>query len=523
MSSGGAPSPDTLCLERTVSRHRATTHHGGGNVKLFRVHANDRAIMSSTPSNNDDETPKDPLQEMLANLMGGQGMEGFDPAELAKAAGLPSDPNALAQMFSQVQAMMNSSSDTPVNWDLAHDAARKAAAGDDPSVTPHQQREVDEALRLAEMWLDPFTDLAATAIIGRAWSRAEWVEETLGTWKRLTEPVANSIAFAISTAMNDHLPEEMKSMMGGAASMMQNMGGALFGLQLGQAVGALSKEVLGSTDIGIPLADLQMALLPSNIKEFGEGLEIPEQEIRLFLALREAAHARLFVQVPWLRGHLLGAIESYARGIHIDMSRIEDLAQNLDPSNPEAMQAALSEGVFMPARTPEQDAALAKLETALALVEGWVDEVTFAAAANLPAAAALRETIRRRRATGGPAEHAFGSLVGLELRPRRLREAAALWASLKDLRGIAGRDAIWAHPDLLPTSADLDDAAGFSARRSAEDASELDVDAALAKLLDGGFEDFQTDSTTDGEAKTNDGEPGPGADGPGAEGTGGKD
>ncbi len=474
-------------------------------MKSFSINAKERAIMSSTPANNDDDdTPKDPLQEMLANLLGGQGMEGFDPAELAKAAGLPSDPNVLAQMFSQVQAMMSGSSDTPVNWELARDAARKAAAGDDPSVTQAQQQAIDEALRLAELWLDPLTDLAPTGIIGRAWSRAEWVEETLGTWQRLTEPVANSIAFAISKAMNEQLPEEMKNMVGDAANMMTNMGGALFGLQLGQAVGALAKEVVGSTDIGIPLADLQMALLPTNIKEFGEGLEVPEQEIRLFLALREAAHARLFVQVPWLRGHLLGAIESYARGIHIDMSRIEDLAHNLDPANPESMQAALSEGVFMPARTPEQDAALAKLETALALVEGWVDELTFEAAANLPAAAAIRETIRRRRATGGPAEHAFGSLVGLELRPRRLREAAALWASLKEQRGIASRDAIWAHPDLLPTSADLDDAAGFSARRSAEDASESDVDAALAKLLDGGFEDLaqenleQEDGTADG-------------------------
>jgi putative hydrolase len=473
-------------------------------VKSFSINAKERAIMSSTPANNDDDdTPKDPLQEMLANLLGGQGMEGFDPAELAKAAGLPSDPNVLAQMFSQVQAMMSGSSDTPVNWELARDAARKAAAGDDPSVTPAQQHAIDEALRLAELWLDPLTELAPTGIIGRAWSRAEWVEETLGTWQRLTEPVANSIAFAISKAMNEQLPEEMKNMVGDAANMMTNMGGALFGLQLGQAVGALAKEVVGSTDIGIPLADLQMALLPTNVKEFGEGLEVPEQEIRLFLALREAAHARLFVQVPWLRGHLLGAIESYARGIHIDMSRIEDLAHNIDPANPESMQAALSEGVFMPARTPEQDAALVKLETALALVEGWVDELSFEAAANLPAAAAIRETIRRRRATGGPAEHAFGSLVGLELRPRRLREAAALWASLKEQRGIAGRDAIWAHPDLLPTSADLDDAAGFSARRSAEDASESDVDAALAKLLDGGFEDVEqedgtADSTADG-------------------------
>lgn len=449
--------------------------------------------MTSNPlnSSNGDDTPKDPLAEMLQNLMGGKGMENFDPAELAKAAGLPNDPNLLAQMFSQVQAMMSAPPEGPVNWTLAHENARRVAAGSaDPSVTAQQSREVDEALRLAELWLDPVTDLPGTGLIGHAWSRAEWVEATLGTWKRLTEPVANSIANALSSAMTEQMPEEMKSMMGGASSMLQNMGGAIFGMQLGQAIGALSTDVVSSTDIGVPLVDLEMALLPANVAAFGEGLSLPENDIRLFLAVREAAHARLFVQVPWLRGHLLGAIEAYARGIHIDTSRIEELARDLDPGNPEGIQEALSQGVFMPQRTPAQDQALEKLETALALVEGWVDELTAAATENvLPSAAALRETVRRRRATGGPAEQAFASLVGLELRPRRLRDAATLWATLKEERGIEGRDAIWHHPDLLPTAEDLDDPLGFSSRRKLAEASDSEVDDALQKLLDGGFDD----------------------------------
>ena len=456
--------------------------------------------MTSNPLNpsDGDDTPKDPLAEMLQNLMGGKGMGNIDPAELAKAAGLPDDPNLLAQMFSQVQAMMSTSSEGPVNWQLAHENARRvAASSSDPSVTAQQSREVDEALRLAELWLDQVTDLPATGLIGRAWSRAEWVEETLGTWKRLTEPVANSIANALTSALTEQLPEEMKSMMGGASSMLQNMGGAIFGMQLGQAIGALSAEVVSSTDIGVPLADLEMALLPANVAKFGEGLSLPEGDIRLFLAVREAAHARLFVHVPWLRGHLLGAIEAYARGIHIDMGKIEELARELDPSNPEGIQEALSQGVFMPQRTPAQEQALEKLETALALVEGWVDELTAAATEKLlPSASALRETVRRRRATGGPAEHAFSSLVGLELRPRRLREAAALWASLKLERGIAGRDAIWQHPDLLPTAEDLDDPQGFNGRRKLAEASDIEVDDALQKLLSGGF-----DSTPEGEGK----------------------
>ncbi len=128
----------------------------------------------NNPSNDDETPPKDPLAEMLQNLMGGQGMGNIDPAELAKAAGLPNDPQLLQQMFAQVQAMMSSTSEGPVNWQLAHENARRvAAAGSDPSVNSQQAREIDEALRLAELWLDPVTDLSATGLIGRAWSRAE--------------------------------------------------------------------------------------------------------------------------------------------------------------------------------------------------------------------------------------------------------------------------------------------------------------------------------------------------------------
>jgi putative hydrolase len=358
-------------------------------------------------------------------------------------------------------------------------------------VSSLQRRGVDEALRLAEMWIDPFTSFPSTGQLGRAWSKAEWIEATMDTWRRLTEPVAVSISKALSDTLSEQLPEEMRSilgMAGGGTSMFQNMGGAMFGMQLGQAVGALSGEVLGSTDIGVPLADGQMALLPANVKAFGEGLDIPEQEVMLFLAVREAAHVRLFTQVPWLPGHLMGTIERYARGIHIDMTKIEEAARDIDPTNPESMQAALSQGVFMPERTAEQEAALSRLETVLALVEGWVDEITAAAAVNLPSAAALRETVRRRRASGGPAEHAFASLVGLELRPRRLRDAAALWAHLAEERGIEGRDAIWEHPDLLPTAEDLDDPAGFTGRRKLIESAGSDVDAALERLLAGEFE-----------------------------------
>jgi putative hydrolase len=204
-------------------------------------------------------------------------------------------------------------------------------------------------------------------------------------------------------------------------------------------------------------------MLPENVAAFGEGLERPLDEVRLYLALREAAHQRLFGHVPWLRQRLLDAVEAYARGITVDASAIERAMGEIDPTNPESLQNALTGGMFEPEATPEQQAALRRLETLLALIEGWVDAVVFAAAGDrMPGAAALREASRRRRATGGPAEQTFSTLVGLELRPRRLREAAALWWAVTEKHGVSGRDGVWAHPDLLPDADDLDDPLGFA-------------------------------------------------------------
>ncbi|MFD1830049.1 zinc-dependent metalloprotease [Streptomyces desertarenae] len=386
------------------------------------------------------------------------------------------DPNDLGAAFQRLGQML-SYEGGPVNWDMAKDIARQTVAAGTPdgtkdaSVGPQERRAVEEAVRLADLWLDGVTSLPSGSGSAVAWSRAEWVESTLPVWKDLVDPVAERVG----AAMGDVLPEEMQAMAGPLLGMMRSMGGAMFGTQIGRALGVLAGEVVGSTDIGLPLGPKgRAALLPINIAAFGKDLGVPQDEVRLYLALREAAHQRLFAHVPWLRSHLFGAVEGYARGIKVDTAKLEDVVGQLDPSRPEELQEALQQGMFQPEDTAEQKAALARLETALALVEGWVDAVVHAAAEpHLPSASALRETLRRRRAGGGPAEQTFATLIGLELRPRRLRDASRLWASLTDARGLDGRDGLWAHPDMLPTAEDLDDPDGF-VHREQLDFSELE-------------------------------------------------
>lgn len=386
------------------------------------------------------------------------------------------NPNDLGAAFQQLGQML-SYEGGPVNWDMAKDIARQTVAQGtadgvkDTSVGVAERSAVEEAVRLADLWLDGVTSLPSGANTAVAWSRAEWVEATLPVWRELVDPVAERVG----SAMGSVLPEEMQAMAGPLLGMMRSMGGAMFGQQIGQAVGTLAGEVVGSTDIGLPLGPAgKAALLPLNIAAFGKDLGVPPEEVRLYLALREAAHARLFAHVPWLRSHLFGAVEGYARGITVDTSKLEDVVGQLDPSNPEQLQEALQGGMFQPQDTPEQKAALARLETALALVEGWVDAVVHEAAKpRLTSADAMRETMRRRRASGGPAEQTFATLIGLELRPRRLRDASRLWASLTDARGVDGRDGLWEHPDMLPTASDLDDPDGF-VHREQLDFSEID-------------------------------------------------
>ncbi|MGW4201559.1 zinc-dependent metalloprotease [Streptomyces sp. NPDC004726] len=413
------------------------------------------------------------------------------------------NPNDLGAAFQQLGQML-SYEGGPVNWDMAKQIARQtvsqgtADGTKDESVGPSDRTAVEDALRLADVWLDGVTSLPSGASTAVAWSRAEWVEATLPAWKQLVDPVAERVG----TAMGGVLPEEMQAMAGPLIGMMRSMGGAMFGQQIGQAMGVLAGEVVGSTDIGLPLGPAgQAALLPLNVEALGKDLGVPKEEVRLYLALREAAHQRLFAHVPWLRSHLFGAVEGYARGIKVDTSKLEDVVGQFDPTHPEQLQEALQQGMFQPEDTPQQKSALARLETALALVEGWVDAVVHeAASTRLTSAGALRETLRRRRASGGPAEQTFATLIGLQLRPRRLRDASRLWASLTDARGVDGRDALWEHPDMLPTATDLDDPDGF-VHREQLDFSELDKllgEAASGDKASGEQGGTRTDST--GEA-----------------------
>ena len=358
---------------------------------------------------------------------------------------------------------------------LVRDTAKKfATAQGSAPIGANDVSDVEQAISIAELWLNDATFFPQSPNSGSvALARTDWVDTTLAGWQTTVEPLAIGLSSAIGELLNQAQGDtdqqdnpfgqgNMQLPIGMISALLNSFIGSLVATQLGQAIGGLAGKVTGAHDVGLPLIDgAYPTLVPQNIKEWATDLDIPMEEIRIFHALREAAVARLFAHNPWLVSYIRTAITDYGKGINIDMEAIQEQAQQafetgngFDPSNPESFTIALNDGIFTPQETPAQRAALTKLETALALIDGWSEEVVALAAGDrLPNIGALQETLRRRRATSAPAQQLFSTLFGLQVSPRLAREASAFWKQVRELKDIEARDRVWS--GILPTADDL--------------------------------------------------------------------
>lgn len=357
----------------------------------------------------------------------------------------------------------------PINRKLAQSIALQHANGDQGNVNADVADATRRALSQANLWLDITCNFNPAPGTPEVLSRADWVEKTLEAWVKFANPVAKSVNEALTSVIEERFRDvddaEVKGLFAGVvpiplpegmnnpAQLMKLLGNTSFAMQLGQAAGALSHEVHGSFDQGLALLQNPAGgLIPYNCIEYAKVWELDITEVMNYLALREAAHARLFASVPWLMPRFEALIIKYANGINIDLEAMEEQLRDVETMNPEAISGAVNLQNIGSNDSEEQRQALHSLETLLALVEGWVDCVTWQSGmAHIVHIEQLREMMRRERAAGGPAEVTFESLLGLHLRPRRMREASQLWEKLTRERGIEERDSLWSHPDLLPT------------------------------------------------------------------------
>ena len=460
---------------------------------------------NNNPGNGDSGDGRDPLEDFLKKMQ----ESGFDPSdnnnplgasslnpEDLKNMGLPFDPSMMQGILEQMNTMFSinatpgSTPEQGVNWTGVKDQARRMIAADsDPSIAENLKQATADAAHLADLWLDSVTVFERHNIPVEAWSKAEWLDASFNSWREMVEPVAAEVTQAMVLPGTDNVPEELTQLLGNSG-FLNNLGSTFFGIQMAQALASLANEVYSSTDIGFPLAPGRTALLPNGFKTLGDEIEVPAQEVLLYLAVRESALIRLHRTNPWLREDIMALVSRYARGIRVDMNRIQDAASQVNMHDPEAVQEAFEGGMFNPQRTEDQELAVERLEALLALIEGWVSFAADQATQNLPKAPQIAETFARRRVEGGPSEQVFETLVGLEIRPRMVREATAFWRDYDEKHGFEARDNLWLAPETLPTAKELENFKKYEDRVSEQlSFDDVDFDSELKKLLDGGYDD----------------------------------
>lgn len=344
---------------------------------------------------------------------------------------------------------------------------------------------VENAFEISELWLNEATSFPASTHAPMAVSRMDWVLETMPGWHKTIEPLATGLSSAISDLMDQAMnaqaadPEQGQPPIEMITAMLRSFIGTMIATQLGQSIGTLATTVTGAHDVGLPLLDPARAIvIPENIENWAVDLEIAKSEVFIFHALREGAVARLFAHNPWLVSYIQSAVVEYGKGIHIDIDAIQRQAQEafegMQANMPEgagegeAISFALDNGIFTPEESPAQKSALLKLETVLALIDGWTDEVvSLAAGDRIPSIEQLRESHRRRRASSSPAQQLFSSMLGLQVSPKLTREASAFWKKIREVKSVGERDQIWS--GLLPTADDLLDPEKFLTSTSIPD------------------------------------------------------
>jgi putative hydrolase len=475
--------------------------------------------VSNLPDRHDDEDPfaglPPELRAMLEQLGGPEGLAAAQEQIAGMLGGL-GGPGGLGAMFGAGGTPPTG----PVDWSLATRVALQVAAEGDRSPTDAERERAEQAIALAEHWLDA-TPLPAPPDAGQLVvdSRQAWVNAAIPALRPLVEPVARAATDALIDLARDQfgaLGEEVAErgelppipglealppgfadligqLIGGdPADLLRPAGAAVAGLQAGQVIGQLARQLFGAYDLGIPTAPRAQAHhLAVNVDEAFAGYDLDATEVAVVLALGEAAHRRLYHAVPWLEAHVASLVARFAAGTTVDEQRLRELSDELllgvDADDPDALRAAMERAASLQLEpTAEQRRVLERLQGVVCLVGAWArHEVARAVEGRLPSLPRIDEVLRRRRATRGDGEELLAGLLGLDLKPADEAIGERFVAAVEESLGPAGLRRALAHPENLPDAEELAEPSRWLVR-TADDLDVPDDAAALFEGLDDG-------------------------------------
>ena len=373
--------------------------------------------------------------------------------------------------FNKIMRMLQSPG--PVNMEFARETAEQIAGVDtetgqpmlDPPVDAGTAQAFDDVIRAVQLMVGEATGISgALSVPARNVDRATWASVTLTG----LEPVFRELASALARGTNPNGDADVTNPAALAAvafspdALLSMMMPVLLGGWAGSMIGMLSHRALGQFDLPLPLdGPPSLLFISHNVDAFASEWELPVDELRYALALREVVHGAQR-SVPWVRERLLRCASEYVGAYEVQPDAMENQLGGFDPSNPASMQAV--EGLSDPdvllgaMRSERQAPLLADLQRFVSVLEGYTDVVVEMLGTRMVSAHdRLDEALRRHRLDRGDATGFVDRLLGLELDRGHYETGVAF------CRGVMERsdgsldqlNRLWSDETMVPTEAEL--------------------------------------------------------------------
>jgi coenzyme F420 biosynthesis associated uncharacterized protein len=332
-----------------------------------------------------------------------------------------------------------------VDWSLARQVARLAAGsggegGDDPdiaAVCSEMEGHVASYTRLR-----PATPVPGPELV----TRAEWASVNLDTLAGLLDPVAERLEGRMEFA-------------GPLAGVLKAGASATLAAEAGLVMGYVSQRVLGQYELSLLGGDAPPRLLfvAPNLRKAVRELRVEPEAFHRWICAHELTHVFQFQGVPWLREHMSGMMREYLASVDV---RIDRGAAGGLPSlpNPSRLVEAFREGGLAAlVQTREQRALMARVQAAMAVVEGYSEHVMDVIARDaIPGHEKLRSAMDARRRSRSAPERIVERLLGLDFKLRQYELGKRFCDAVADAAGIEGLNRVWDSPEALPTAEELE-------------------------------------------------------------------
>ncbi|MCX7623364.1 MAG: zinc-dependent metalloprotease [Thermomicrobium sp.] len=278
--------------------------------------------------------------------------------------------------------------------------------------------------------------------------RIDWIDANLESFAEILRPLEALI----------HLPDHPLARMG--ALLWTYLGRSAATVEIGMALGFLSRRVLGQYDIAVlgrePVSTGKLYFVEPNVRWVVRAWQLPELDFRRWLVLHEVTHAFEFETNDWLRDYVNGLIRQWVESLRRDVSVGRRIVEAVRAAARGQLRDELSWIELL--MTGEQREIFRSLQAVMAVIEGYSNYVMRAVGrTQLPSYDVIERRLEERERMRTPVEQLVLRLTGLDIKLEQYRRGEAFCRAVVERYGAEGLRSLWSSPSAFPRYEELGD------------------------------------------------------------------